>query len=51
MLLVPLVVVERVDWEWLGVGVELVEEVDKRELEVGVGTSDPCLRSRCPGDP
>ena len=54
MQLVPLVVVvvvEWVDWEWLEGDVELVEDVDKPELEVEVGTSDPCLQSKYPGDP
>ena len=54
MQLVPWVVVEVVewvDWGWLEVEVGLVEEVGKPKLEMGVGTSGPCLRLRCPGDP
>ena len=44
-------VVEWVDWGWPEVEVGLVEEVGKPKLEVGVGTSGPCLRLRRPGDP
>ena len=43
-------VVEWVDWGWPEVEVGLVEEVDTPTPGVGVGTSGPCLRLRCPGD-